>query len=224
MYKKDFGIYEIEYSDCDLPYIDTMIEALNNNIKRIMDFFGIVTLDKSFEIKIWDSLDEFRENRKRQLRESGINREVATWVCASSVNTKDKSNIDMLSYKELLKCKSHDKDSINSLFVTIVHEFAHTCHFQYKNYVETLSWFNEAIATVLSNQYSLDKVQIDCEVEDLMLFKASYNIYFAVGKYILENYGQNFFLELAKNQELLVKESPRLFNEAKEWLNKRKNR
>ena len=41
---------------------------------------------------------------------------------------------------------------IDDLIKVVQHEFVHTCHEQFKNYKDTLTWINEALATILSNQ------------------------------------------------------------------------
>lgn len=90
------------------------------------------------------------------------------WEVDRAITTKNDSQIHILSYKERIKRKGHDKDTIEDLIKVLPHEFVHTCHLQFKNYKPTLTWINEALATILSNQYDNEKPVLDCTLDELL--------------------------------------------------------
>lgn len=140
------------------------------------------------------------------------------WEVGRAITTKTESQIHILSYQERIKRKGHQYDKIDDLIKVVQHEFVHTCHEQFKNYKDTLTWINEALATILSNQYDDITPVLDCTLDELLNGKVNYVRYNTLGKYLFENYDKKYILELAKNNELLKQKTPIIFEEAKKWI------
>ena len=59
--KKKEEIFDIEYTENDLEYIDELIYYLKTNYQRITDFYQIKNLSKRLNIKIWDTKDNYQQ-------------------------------------------------------------------------------------------------------------------------------------------------------------------
>ena len=68
---------------------------------------------------------------------------------------------------------------------------------------------------------------IDCPPNDLINNKGKSRHFFAMVKYMLENMTHENVLEYAKNDDLVIEDTEKIYNLANEWinsLNKRNNR
>lgn len=221
MHRKSFENFEIEYNDCDLEYIDSVILSMLERSKEVMDFFHLDKLDNKVQIKFWDNILDYRNYvYKTLLKEDGI---IKDWEIGRSANTKDESFIIMLSFKERLKAKTHENDTVKDMEDLIIHEFVHTCHTQFKDYKQSLNWYKEALATTLTKQYS-DQLKFECSLEDLLNGKTNYITYRTIGEYIFKHYDHDYILKLAKEPDFLIVETERLYNETKDWYEKRKQK
>ena len=211
---KEFAIFKIEYTKDDLDYIDDLINNLKNNYKDIIKFFNNTKFKDKIEIKLWNSVEEYHSYFNSLYKEKGYNNTVPLWETARSFTDKH-PKIFLISYKESLKCKGHQKDTLNTFIQTLVHEFVHACHFNYNNHTDSLTWFSEALATNLSHQDRYEKfpLRIDSSLDDIMNGKVSYTNYYIMGKYLLDNYDKEYILKLAKDRELLIKDSPKIYKE-----------
>ena len=216
--KQEFDIFEIEYTESDLEYIDDLIKYLDSNIKNIMNYFGLTTLERKISIKLWNSKEEYRKVIGDLIKNYERNNTVPEWEVARSTNNKKVSRIDLISYKESLKCKGHSKDTLDNLFKVIVHEFVHTCQFEYNHHTESLTWFSEALATNLSHQYEEYPLTIEVPLERIINGQVSYINYHTMGKYLLDNYPKEYILELAKNKKLLLKDTKKIYEETLEYI------
>ena len=219
--KKIFDIFEIEYTNIDLEYIDELINYLKNNYKRIMVFFGIKTFKEKIKIKIWNNVEEYRNYFNTIYKKYGYNKTVPSWEMAR-VFTDTSPKIFLISYKESLKCKGHQKDDLNKYLKVILHEFVHTCQFEFNNHNESLTWLNEALATTLSHQYDNYPLTLDVSLDSIINGQASYINYYTMGKYLINNYSKEYILELAKNRELLTKDTSKIYEETLLYINNRK--
>lgn len=219
--RKEFDHFTIEYTDDDLPYIDDLIQQFLVYQKKIMDFFNLKALDKKVQIKIWNNMEEYEKYIKSETKRIfHVSIEIEKWETGRAITTKEESQIHFLSYKERLKRERHSNDTLDSIIKVMIHEFAHTCHAQYKQYETTLIWINEALATVLADQYSNQTLVLDCTLEQLLNENINYINYYTLGKYLFENYKKDNILKLSRNNELLKQMTPTILDEAKEWLSK----
>lgn len=140
---------------------------------------------------------------------------VEDWEVARTIYNP--SEIHLLSFSERIKCKGHKDDKIDSISNLLTHEFVHICHFEYNDHHPSMIWFSEGIATYLSNQYH--DLSLSCSLDTIMNEKfTSYINYYTMMSYLMENYDSSYILELAKNKELLKKETPKIYNETKKYL------
>lgn len=218
---KEFENFIIEYTQDDIPYIENLISQFSLSQKEIMDFFHIEKLDRKVQIKLWNDVREYEKYIKSEVKRIFDRTiEVQDWECGKAITTRNESQIHLLSYKERLKRKGHSQDTLDFMIKVIRHEFVHICHAQYKNYKNTLTWFNEALATTLIDQYCNETLVLDCTLDELLEGKVNYVRYYTLGKYIFDHYDKDYILELAKNNELLKEMTPILFQEAKENIKK----
>lgn len=202
--KKELTNMTIHYHACDLAYIEDIVKKLEKKGKEILQFFHLQHLEKHLNIYLWDDVKQFEENvHPRHAYTIG------------KANFKD-HRIDVLSYQEILKREGHQQDSIESISDLILHEFVHICHGQYAG-PDYGCWVNEALATTISGQYDQEPLNLNCNLEHIL--NGTWHICYAtMGKYILNQYGRDYFLKLAKDQEFAIQETKRLYEEAKAWV------
>ena len=209
--KRKFGVFEIEYTTDDFAYIDKLVTELEDKYLNIMEFFNLQRLGHTVNIKIWNNLEEYRNYFSKK-----INRKIPNWEVARATINKNESCIDLLSLKERIKCEGHQKDNLDNLLKVIIHEFVHICHITYNNYNGSMIWFGEGLATNLSNQFT--KLEINCSLDDLINGKAKYINYYSMVKYLLDNCSKNYILKLAKDKDLLEKETKNIYYETVEYI------
>lgn len=221
MNKINNSIFNIEYTSSDELYINKVINDFLNKVSNIIDFFNISSFKRKILIKFWDNVDEYRVYFNEKMKNYGAT--VADWEVARSVNTPYENTIHLLSFKERIKCKGHQNDTINDIPSLLIHEFAHTCQRIYNNYNPSMTWFSEALATNLAKQYN--DLSLTCSLEDITNGTAyNYKDFYTMGYYLMENYDKNYILELSKNKELLEKETPRIYEETKIFIGKLKSK
>ena len=201
--KKELEYIDIEYTENDLEYIDEICNEIDKKTDEIVKFFEIKEFNEKTNVKLFGSLDEFRNFYKET-----YHREPKDWVCGFA---KD-NNVYTLSLSEYRKCLSHENSIIEDLERLMLHEFTHSVHLKRHNNI-TVKWISEGAATYLSGQYK-DKKEITCTYEEL-INNAPYHNYKVMFEYVLNTYGKDYILKLIDNEELLRKETKRLFEEAK---------
>ena len=212
---KEFDIFKIEYTKDDLNYIDDLVNYLKNNYKDIMNFFNLKEFNKKIEIKLWNDINLYRKDMNDK-----YNIKVPDWEVARGYRGKKGRNIDLLSLKEYKKSKGHENDTLDNLLKVIIHEFVHVCQFEYNNSTPTLTWFNEALATNISHQYEGYTLSLDVSLDSIIKGQASYINYYTMGKYLLNNYPKEYILKLSKDNDLLIKDTPKIYKETIEYIRK----
>lgn len=209
-------IIEINYSKQDKEYIEEVINYITIRIPKILLFFQEKSLDKKIKIKLWDSIDDFRNYMKLDLK-----RELADYI----VGLSEKEEIHVVSLNELIK--NRPNDNLEDLKKLIIHEIVHTIHLQSRNYNWSLSYVSEGIATYLSGQYSDSKLlnnlsEIPFSIEKILMGEASYDAYYILFAYLFENSSREYILNLVKGtREYQEKEAYKIYKGANEWLKKK---
>ncbi len=93
---------------------------------------------------------------------------------------------------------------LNSYKKTILHEFIHYVNRYFckiNNCEFSCKYLAEGIAQYLSNQNDSNLLQFNYSVDDILNSNNCYNGWYLVTKYIIENYSQDFFLDLLKDRE-----------------------
>lgn len=208
MQKINFNYFEIEYSNKDTPYINLIIEEFKNKYPSIMGFFNLKKFERKITIKFWNSLEEYRTFFNEKMKK--YNKKVEKWEVGRSTNNSNECRIDLLCLEERKKCQGHQNDNIIDLTNVLIHEFVHTCHFTYNKNKDTMTWFAEALATNLANQYNY--LSLNCSLADILNGHAHYLNYYSMGRYLIDNNDKDYILKLAKNKKLLEEDTPNIYN------------
>ena len=219
MKKITFVYFEIEYSKKDTEEIQLIANKLKDKYLDIMHFFNLERLERKVFIKLWDNLNEYRNFFNERMKE--YNKKVPEWEVGRSISNFEECRIDLLNLEETKKCRGHQNDTIDSLIKVCIHEFVHTCHYTYNGNEDSMTWFSEALATNLSNQY--ENLYFNCSLNDILDGKANYINYYSMGKYLIDNCDKNYILELAKNKELLEKDTADIYDQVSNYASKKDN-
>lgn len=200
---KKLDSYTIEYNECDLSYIDDIID--NFNMNKILSFFKIKKLSKPLYIKIFDNIEDYSKTRNNEISPSSV---------GNTHLDGEKYEILILSFKEIIKRKGHDNHNIDYIWKLIMHEFTHVCHMETNNLYNSLTWVKEGIAICLSNQYN-EEYRFNCCTEyDLINNKMCYYInYYTMMDYALNTYGIDYAYKLTQDKEFSIKETSKLYKE-----------
>jgi hypothetical protein len=221
MRKYESNDYIIHYTDNDEEYINDIINFLEQKSGKIMNFFELDKLSSKVKIIIWGSIEEYKNNISPYLKKQG--REYKEWMIGDTMD----GNINMLTISAVKTTKNRQNHSVNDLLGTLCHEFVHICHRQIRknNNTEILSknaWFSELLATNLGNPHSFRLTKFNATIEELENnfdnTPASYSIAYTIGQYLFQNYDKNFILLLSKDNDKLAEYSPKIFKEAKKWI------
>ena len=211
--KEELNYVIIEYSDKDHNYLIYFIEEIERITEEIVNFFEIKNFDKKINIILNDNLELFRKKRTETgyyLEENGS---VPLWCCGFSIDNR----VETLCFDEYRKTKSHENDSLDDLLYLILHEFTHSCHrIKNKNSMNEI-WFKEGLATTISHQFDKKEYIFDVTIEQLRNSPIDYRNYYTMFKYVLDTYGKEYILKLLSDEKLLISDTPRLFNETKEY-------
>lgn len=204
IYENEFFI--IHYTEADVEYIEEAIKRLNSKYIEYMEFFGIGKLTEKVKFVIYDNLETFREKII-----SSYGRVKETTVGHAKGNL-----VEILTLNERKKVDIHKNSTEETIIMTFAHELLHIFHAFYKGNNKN-SWFAEGLAINLgSPRYELGL--IDCTVEDLINKKAKSRHYYAMVKYMLENMPHEKILEYAKDDDLVMQDTEKIYNLANEWI------
>lgn len=212
-YENDQFIIYYNSNDENIRYL---IITLEQKSKDIMEFFELKRLSKKIVVKIYDAIEDYKEHLIPLLEQNGNT--YHEWMIGDTLD----DNINILALKECRKLESHKNHTLEDQAKSILHEFVHICHHELigENNSHGHIWLSEALATNLSGQ-DYSGTSITCTYEELKSnFPNASNKYataFLMGKYMLENYGRDFILNLIKNWELLDEFAPKLFEETKSY-------
>lgn len=207
---KETENFIIEYDD--IVYIDKIVEKLEKEMRRILDFFELNNLSKKKKVKIWNNILEYQKHLEKYVPK------YYEWMIADTYD----GNINVLSIEQCKKTKSHFDIELEKFLKNIIHEFVHSCQQEINSNSKNVEWFWEALATNLGNPFD-HVTSIQCAKEDLMndfnsLFN-NYNTAYTIGKYMIEKLSHNKILEYVKNREKLINDTDEIIIGAKKWFN-----
>ena len=222
--EKETKYYKFTYSKEDEDLIVVLEDYLNQKREDIFNFFDSSLQKEQVEINIIPTKKEYDEIAKK-IR--GVE-EIAKW----SIGFVHENIIEYVSlhdYKNTAHAFSEDRylEKLDYFKKTIAHEYVHFVGGLYckKNNLEwPVKFLNEGIALYLSGQKDNMDSPFNYTIEDILESKSSYDAWYLLTKYIIEEYGKEYFLKLFGNNELASCEAPRLFGEAKEYYGKRLER
>lgn len=189
------------------PYKDAIIKTINTRTQEIADFFGITRLEEKIVIKIYYTIDSFKDSLIPYCK-------YYKWIIGHTYD----GNVNKLSFN-CYDETSHKGASLKQFLDTIVHEIVHKMHHIIKGNNNTKNgWFHEALAITLSNQEYME-CSIDCTLEDLKNnyeeTKNAYHISAILGRYLLQNYSHEFIISICKDETILATFAPAFFEEVK---------
>lgn len=158
-YESDF--FEIKYEAQNEELLHNITEPINENLLRIMNFFEIEKLDRKIQIKIYPTLESW----KNFINSIG---EYQDYIVGCVV----RGTIHVLAYDEYKKTNNHRNDTIEDYQKIIIHECVHFCHNQIFTglYAEPFFIF-EGLATYLAGQNYNTQINVDYSKE--ILFDSS---------------------------------------------------
>lgn len=186
-----------------------IFDALNENLSRVMSFFGLEKLTNEITVCIHTDIEEW----KNYINSMGTEYQDYVVGCAW------KSKIDVLSFEEYQKTQSHKADSIDDFLKVIIHELVHICHQKLQPDFSKVAWFmGEGLATYLSAQHYNENEKIDFPKEDLFDFQKFMNLhspYCAAQKIVrslVEKLSHKELLEYACDSEKLFMNWEKIWN------------
>ena len=209
--------FKITYSKNDEDLIIELEDYLDQKYEDIFNFFDSSLQKEQVEINIIPTKKEYDEIAKK-IR--GVDT-IPNWSIGISHDNKIEY-VSLHDYKNTSHAFSEDKylEKLDYYKKTIVHEYVHFVaglYLKKNNCDSPIKYLNEGIATYLSGQKEEIEIPFSFKIEDILESSSNYDAWYLLVKYIIEEYGKEYFLELFKNREVALKETPRLFEEAKDY-------
>lgn len=216
-------VFIINYSENDKDFAKTLFNQLNENKKRVMDFFELDKVSKQTYIKIYDNLQDFinlrTENGKFPER-------YKPWNVASAVN----GDIHILNFDLYKKAPNHKNREFDDYLKTLVHEFVHVCHEEIlKDKSIKPALLMEGIATKLAGQDNYKTNHISCSASELKTnfynVENHYSYAYTIMEYLMDATSHSDLLEILKEphkvdvEELVKNTNQYLENKQKDDLN-----
>lgn len=196
------------YNQCDTDLIEGLSNYLDENAHIAFEFFNIQhNVDEKVKINIVPTKKEFNYLYIKN-RNLPLDYHVPDWLVGTSIFNK--RQIIYLSLHDYKSTSNPMKDEpFDNAFdyykKTILHEFVHFVYGLYReknNKGNTIRCFGEGIACYLSGQRDGKNIKFKASCEKLLSGGASYDQYYLVTKYLVENYDKNFVLQMLSNENL----------------------
>ncbi len=218
--KKELKNFIIKYSEKDLDYIDYIIDECEKRSDYILEFLGLEEVPYKIEIEIYPTLDEFLDyyvaNSNYEKKE-----DVPTWLVGVCFGGRCIKTLCFEEYK-----KRHEYDDLDALPDLFLHEFTHAATRMASPEVYAKHkypyWFLEGIATYLSGQYEHREEKrgksfsFNVSLDDVIKRGSFYPAYYLFFKYVVETYGRDYIIRLLNDYDLIMSETPKLYEEVKE--------
>ena len=207
------------YSKEDEDLIDVLEEALNSQAEEIFDFFDQSLSREIVNIKIIPTKEEYDEISKKRRKIDVIPK----WSIGSYYDNTIEY-VSLHDYKNTSHAfvESEYEERLDYYKKTIVHEYVHFVTDLYRNKHNLdypVKWFNEGLATYLSKQKEGLDISFNCSLDDIMNSNNKYDSWYLLTKYVIEECGKDYFLNILGNNELSIKDTPKLYENAKVFYN-----
>ena len=193
-------------SESGIPVTDLCV-ILEENMGRILDFFGLKELREKVTVKMYDSVEEY----ERHVTE--FFGEYFDWMIADTFD----GNINLLSYDRCRSTSSHRNMRREDYVKVIVHEFVHICQQCVNDDATGCEWFWEALATNLSGQ-TYNETALSCTGEQLQNAYSSmadgYAISYTLGKWMLARLPHQKILDYVKEPGTLRRDTEEILRSA----------
>lgn len=208
--EKESKYFKFIYSESENNYIDKLIDVIDKEAKKVLDFFEVDSIEEKFNVKLIPTKKEFSE---------------LIW---NEIHFKDDEYGIGFVKDEIMYCLSFNdyKNTFYSFYKfdnfvsTIIHEFVHACH-QYKTDNKTsIRCVNEGLACYLANQIE-DNATFDMTLDEVINDKyVKYDNYYIIMKYILDNYDKEYCDKIIYDKEFARSEITGIYNSLIESLRK----
>lgn len=215
--KKELSYMIIEYTKKDEKYINDIIVYLEHVSQEIIDFFAIENLNNKIKVTLWDSLENFRNLYQKLGYSLTADGKVPEWICGFAYNC----DVEALTIEEYKKTRGHENANVQDLMHLILHEFVHACHNNILNN-EHYAWLSEGMATTISHQCDESELKFNATCDEMIHGCQNYLNYHTMFSYVIDAYGKDYVTKLIKDYAFLEKETPRLYKEVKEYVEKNK--
>lgn len=205
------------YSKDDEDLIDELENYLNMKAEDVFAFFDDALPRDLVEVRIIPSKNEYDAIVQKRRQTS----DTPKWEIGTSHNGVIEY-VSLHDYKSTSHAFPPEKYSENLEYYkkTIVHEFVHYVTYLYRkkyNIDPPLRYLNEGIAQYLSKQRDSIKKNFNSTLDDILNSRNNYKGWYLLTKFIIEQYGRDYFLELFGNQKKAYLETPRLYTEARQY-------
>ncbi len=206
----------VEYTEKDLHYINILTKKVDIDTREIASFFSIKNLNPKINLKIFNDISQFRYECSKTYPMLDSNGNLPESVCTYLID----NNIYVLTYDEFLKIKDHHNYTLDDLLRLILQEFVYYC-FRNKKCRQTYPWLEEGLALTLSHQYDDSSINFTATYDEIIYGGATAQSYYAMFKYVLDFYGNDYIKLLISDFDLLETDTPKLYEEAKEKYSKK---
>lgn len=200
--------------ECPSDMSKNIIDKIDKETNRIVDFFNIIDFGEKVKIKIWDNLELFRDFVKEKNAFLDKNGNVADWLCGITYD----NHIDTLKLDEYRKTKYHENSELKDMINLVLHEFVHACHDKKRKKENISKWLSEGLATTISGQYNGKDLSFDIDLADLEVGNIDYINYYTMFYYVLKKYGKDYVMNLINDFDLQVRETEKLYYETKNFV------
>ena len=203
------AIFEYDKEEQDL--ILDLNNYIDEHVDKIYDFFGNDIEREIPYIRIIRTKEEL-DKLYRKYNELDDNEPIPKWLIGFT-NDDGIFYLSINDYKSTSHAfKKEDYDeNLEYLKKTIIHEYIHFVNILFCNKYNcyyTIKYLSEGVAQVLSKQNEKEKLKFVYSLDDILNGSNCYNGWYLVFKYIINNYPQEFILELFKDdikaQELIT--------------------
>lgn len=194
------------FRECDKDLIDTLAEYIDENAKKIWDFFEVSMPKEKPTINIIPTKKEY-DDLYRSTRGLDKNSPVEKWKignCRNGVITY----LSLHDYKNTSHAfdeKYFDK-ALNYFQKTILHEYVHFANEIFNKIhscTYTEKYLVEGIATYLSGQKDGFLISLSATKEQILnKDKFFYDDYYLLTKYFVEHYDKEYVLNVFQNSKL----------------------
>lgn len=203
-------IYEKEDEDL----VNVLEEYLNDNANEIFEFFDLDLEKKTLEIRMIPTKEEYDRLSKERKKVNTIPK----WA----VGNYHDGIIEYVSFNDYQNT-SHKyteyNEALETYKKTIIHEFIHyvvDLYVDKNNGNHPLCYLNEGIAQYLSKQRT-GNLTFNYSLDDILNSNDCYPGWYLMVKYILDEYGKDYFLKILLHDDLALSETQYIYEQAKEY-------
>ena len=215
--KQELDNFVIE-SNLELDYFFEVVNYIKEKEKNILEFFDLDKLPNKVTILILS----YKPFKNWIVSKYG---EILDYISGDS--DSETNCIRLLNIEDQKKYTRHKNADVDDIKKTVVHEIVHQCHHLYHKDYRQITWFSEGLAKNLANQGNKPVNLDDCDFiqlkNDFRHYEGNYGYASIIVNYILNNYSKEEIKKFYSDPDYLRSNADRLFNEAKEYVIKKKN-